>query len=324
MKYIWLSLSFLIVSSATAAYDSNKISGFVINWGSGASILKEKPYSTLTSVSNIAFVTNIGASLYWGAPGGVALSIAKVKDYILQSGKPANKFMLSFGGSTNSKGWKYFNQSNANIKTIVDSLSNIVKQTGVVGIDVDVDVPNSSPVFKSNFQIFISDLSNNLRKQGKLISIDLPHTGACGASINSNNRMCLWLKNSSCSWGTARWFFSGNYRISQYIDYYNVMSYSWPKVGSKQALIYTKNSVLSYNKLGVPFSKLNIGIEVGEAEDKSNIDDRFINGVIAYANKKNLKGIFVWNYNVDYANSGTYSNLREGRNTTVVNALLAS
>ncbi|MED7787900.1 hypothetical protein [Francisella sp. 19X1-34] len=135
--------------------------------------------------------------------------------------------------------------------------------------------------------------------------------------------MCIRLRGLSRSWGTARWFFSGNYRISQYIDYYNVMSYSWPKVGSKKALIYTKNSVLSYNKLGVPFSKLNIGIEVGEAKDKSNIDDKFISGVIAYANKNSLKGIFVWNYNVDYANYGRYSNLKEGGDTTVVQALLA-
>ncbi|MED7787901.1 glycoside hydrolase family 18 protein [Francisella sp. 19X1-34] len=168
MKYTWLLLSFLIVSSATAAYNPNKISGFVINWGSGASILKQKPYSTLTSVNNIAFVTNKGTSLYWGAPGGLALSTTKVKDYILQSGKPANKFMLSFGGSTNSKGWVYFNQKNTNVKVIVERLLDIVKQVGIAGIDIDVDIPNASPVFKSNFHMFVSDLSSSLKKQGKL------------------------------------------------------------------------------------------------------------------------------------------------------------
>ncbi|WP_299011144.1 glycosyl hydrolase family 18 protein [uncultured Shewanella sp.] len=302
------------------AYTSEQISGFVLNWGdTQGAILTESPYASLTGTKNIAFVTNKDDTFYWGGSDyGVTLTSTLVDDYIATTGRDSSEFMLSFGGSTNkTDGWSYFSDSDTDSDTIItmaDTLAQIASDSNLKGIDIDFeDEPDSnSTTFRINFTTFIKELSSQLKSNGQELSMDLPNIAGCSTddsgNITNDNVVCTWAETFT-NFGYMTWIFNadGDYDLTDYFDYYNVMSYSWGDVTSENAAIYTTSAVESYHDLGIDYSQLNIGLDVDESDDMANIDDAYIQSVADYVDENGLKGIFIYDYNTDSDNADTYN-----------------
>lgn len=315
------------VAQTASTIDISKISGFSENWSS-ASFLNTSPYQKLSNNITIGFLTNKSDSsdLYWGDAATIGTPLidprnpVDIINYVNASGHPASQFMLSFGGATNDEGWKLLQQSgSSNAIELADKLANIVNSAGLAGVDVDIDVPYLDTVFKQNFKTFFAELRQKLGN--KKISVDLPNLGACTRS--SSLPVCTW----AYGWGAtninnAAWFFQadsqGNNAIDSYVDYYNVMNYSWGGgLDASTSLQYSENALQTYLNLGVSPTRLNYGLDVGEDTDRNNITSDNLSKIITYVNTEQLKGIFIWDYNYDQL----HASLNNYGNMSLVNAL---
>jgi hypothetical protein len=277
-----------------STYPLSKLSGFTLNWGSGAGIMKQAPYSNISGPVSIGFATNdSNGGLHWGGPTGPALTSSAITTYIGNTGKSASQFMLSFGGATNNDGWNsVFSMTDTQVNTLATNLAQTAKAAGVMGIDLDVDqLKGGKDNFDRVFPEFITDLKK--ADPSLKISIDLPNTGGCSSSLN--NKMCTAFPNSP-SYGM---YANIAKSIDSNVDWYNAMSYSWGITDPITAANYTNDSVQSFIDDGISPSKINLGVDVAEQDDKAAINPTFLSSVESYATSKKLKGIFIYSFNDD-------------------------
>ena len=285
-------------ANQTAKYPMAKLSGFTLNWGSTqGGILKDAPYSSITGPISIGFATNdSNGGLHWGGPTGPALTADAIKSYTDASGKPASQFMLSFGGATNNNGWNSIcSMTDTQVNAVATNLAGIVKSSGIMGIDIDVD--QLGDACKSNFSRIFPEFLSDLKKADSSLktSLDLPNTGGCSSSL-LNNEMCQTFASSP-----AYGMYPGIIKlIDPNIDWYNAMAYSWGTSDADTAVKYTTQSVQSYIDNGMPAGKINLGVDVAEPNDKAAINADFLKSVESYANTKKLKGIFIYSFNDDH------------------------
>ena len=241
----------------------------------------------------VLFTSSQGTRLIWGGNGNTELTSDSINAFIGNTGRSADRFVLTYSGTTSHSGWEAFKHDKARPRIIAGKLADLVNNTSLTGINIDIDIPYSTTTFKSNFYKFVSVLDNRLGAD-KNIELDLPPLSACTAS--SKLEVCQGTYKGYPGWGSATWLLSGQYNIQDKIDIYNILTFVWRHRNPEKAIHFTRQNIELYVHHGIPYSAINLGLIVKNTQDIKRLKGQYMQTLSRYSTNKSLMGIFVWHY----------------------------